>query len=85
MLLVCAVVTGALAPSLYLVNSIVGLALVFAVLGVALEPPFRGAIEPHGDVEGCSSTCYTDLSIDYFADLLCGAANPSEPILDRLG
>lgn len=35
-LLVCAVVTGALAPSLYLVNSIVGLALVFAVLGVAL-------------------------------------------------
>ncbi|WP_193570772.1 MFS transporter [Halorubellus sp. JP-L1] len=35
-LLVCTVVTGVLAPSLYFVDSIVGLAVVFVALGVAL-------------------------------------------------
>jgi MFS family permease len=39
-LVVCAVATGAIAPTLYLVDSLVGLALVFAVLGLALGTVF---------------------------------------------
>jgi MFS family permease len=35
-LLACAIATGGLAPSLYLVGSVVGLTAVFAVLGIAL-------------------------------------------------
>lgn len=39
-LLVCAVATGVLAPSLYLTGSLVGLTVVFAVLGLALGTVF---------------------------------------------
>ena len=39
-LLACALATGLLGPALYLVDSIVGLALVFAVLGLALGTEF---------------------------------------------
>jgi MFS family permease len=39
-LLTCAIATGALAPSLYLVDSYLGLVIVFAVLGLALGTVF---------------------------------------------
>ncbi|MFO7926063.1 MAG: MFS transporter [Halobacteriota archaeon] len=39
-LVVCAIATGAIAPALYLVDSLVGLGLVFAVLGLALGTVF---------------------------------------------